>query len=140
MEVRMRMGILVGLGGALAFAAASATDASAGCRRHRVCGGYSAAPVYQYAPPPPVYYAPLPGAYYGSPPVQAGYGYAPPAYGYAPVAGYNGYRNCNRGYGYNGYGNGGYGYGAYGYGYRYAPPAAYDDDDYRPAAVWVPVR
>jgi hypothetical protein len=134
MEVRMRMGVLVGLGGALALVAVSATDASAGCPRSRVCGGYAPAPVYQYAPPPPVYYAPPPAAYYGPPSVAVGYPYAPPTYGYVPAAGYYGYRNCDRGYGYGGYGNGGYGYGGYGY----APPAAYDG--YRPAAVWAPVR
>jgi|RhiMetdeSRZDD1v2_1073273.scaffolds.fasta_scaffold157221_4 hypothetical protein len=133
----MRMGVtgvLFGLGSALALVVVSAADASAGCRRVRACRGYAPPPVYQYAPPPQVYYVPPP-AYYGPAPVQTGYAYAPPpaygpTYGYAPAAGYNGYRNCNRGYGYAGYGHG----------YGYAPPAAYDDDDYRPAAVWVPVR
>src|SRR5262245_48090313 len=131
MEERMRRTVLVrlglvGVGGALALLAVSATDASACSRRSRVCGAYAPAPVYQYAPPPPAYYAPPP-TYYGPPSVAAGYGYAPSAYGYAPAAGYYGYRrNCDRGYG---------------AGYGYAPPVAYDDDDdYRPAAVWVPVR
>jgi len=138
----MRMGVLVGLGSALALVAVSATDASAGCRRARVCGGYAPAPVYQYAPPPPpAYYAP-PAGYYAPPPT---YGYERPAYGYVPAGGYYGYRNCDRAYGYgNGYGYGygsgygnGYGYGS-GYGNGYGPPAAYDG--YRPAAVWAPVR
>jgi hypothetical protein len=120
---------LVGVGGALALTAVSPTDASACSRRARACGAYAPAPVYQYAPPPPAYYAPPP-AYYAPPNVTAEYGYGPAPYGYAPVSGYygyrNGYRNCDRGNG---------------YGYRYAPPVAYDDDDdYRPAAVWVPVR
>jgi hypothetical protein len=120
----MRIGVVVGVGTVLALVAASATDASAGCRRSRVCGAYGPAPVYQYAPPPPpAYYAPPPAPYYAPAPVAAGYGYAPPGYGYAPPGGYYGYRNCDRGYG---YGNG------------YGPPAAYDG--YRPAAVWVPVR
>jgi hypothetical protein len=145
MEVRMRKTVrvrlgLVGVGSVLALVAVSATDVSACSRPSRVCGAYAPAPVYQYAPPPPAYYAPPPAyyapppAYYAPPNVAVGYGYGPPAYGYAPASGYygygyrngNGYRNCDRGRG-----------------YRYAPPAAYDyddDNDYRPAAVWAPVR
>ncbi len=152
----MRTGVLLGVGTALALVVVSVTDASACSRRGRVCGAYAPAPVYQYAPPPPVYRAPPPAAYYAPPNGPVGYGYARPAYGYGTAAGY-GYRNCDCGYGRaRGYGYAppapvygtaaGYGYRncdrGNGGGYGYAPPVAYDydDDDYRPAAVWVPGR
>jgi hypothetical protein len=124
MEVHMRKGLLVSVATMLGLIAAGATDASA-CRRSGYCG--ETPPLaYRYGPPPAYGYLPA-GAPYGYVPPAPVYSWAPPRYAPAYGYGYRGWRDCNRGY-------------------RYAPPAAYgdaaayDDDDYQPAAVWVPGR
>jgi hypothetical protein len=119
MEVHMRKGVIVGVGTVLGLFA-GVSDASA-CRRSGYCGGAPGV-AYWYGPPPTAYGYLPPPAPYGYVPSALVYSWAPPRY--APAYGYRGWRDCNRGYG----------------GYGYAPPVAYDDDGYQPAAIWAPGR